>query len=138
MGARAHSPGAGDMILDRLFVYGTLRTNGHAFHLVEALVETYQPAVLTGYALVGEGHRYPWCVKAAQGEVVGELLWLSDADSALELLDRYEGIHEPEPEYQRLVTDVHTGNQVLTAWAYVGGTAVPGDAVAVEGGEWAR
>lgn len=124
--------------IERLFVYGTLRPEGHAHHLVAPLVFHRQPAVLTGYSLVGEGHRYPWCVKSAAGEVVGELLWLRDVESALAELDVYEGIHDPEPEYVRLVADVHTGNEVLAAWVYVGGAAVPSDAQSVPGGDWLR
>ena len=122
--------------IERLFVYGTLRPEGQAFHLVAPLVRRHQPAVLTGYTLVAEGHRYPWCVKSAQGEVVGELLWLDDPAAALERLDAYEGVDEPDPEYLRLVADVHTGNEVLSAWVYVGGRAVPGDAHVIAGGDW--
>lgn len=124
--------------IERLFVYGTLRPEGHAYHLVAPLVIHHQPAVLTGYSLVGEGHRYPWCVKSARGEVVGELLWLRDTETALAQLDVYEGVDEPDPEYVRLVADVHTGNRVLAAWVYVGGSSVPEDAQSVPGGDWLR
>ncbi len=53
MEARAGTHGPGDMMLDRIFVYGTLRPSGHAFHLVQPFVVRHCPAVLTGYALVG-------------------------------------------------------------------------------------
>jgi gamma-glutamylcyclotransferase (GGCT)/AIG2-like uncharacterized protein YtfP len=136
MEARARPLGSGDMMLDRIFVYGTLRPSGHAFHLVQPFVVRHCPAVLTGYILVGEGHRYPWCVKSPHGEVAGELLWLRDPERAFGVLDQYEGIHDPEPEYVRVVADVLIGNEIIPAWVYVGGPAVPGDAVVVEGGDW--
>src|SRR5690606_20217289 len=74
-----------------------------------------------------------WCVKSARGEVVGELLWLRDPERALEVLDQYEGVDDPEPEYVRVVADVMIGREIVPAWLYVGGPAVPGAAVVVEG-----
>lgn len=136
MEAGAGPLGPGDMSLDRLFVYGTLRPQGQAFDLVESFVVRHLPAVLMGYVLVGEGHRYPWCVESTNGEVVGELLWLADIDSTFDLLDRYEGVDDQHPEYRRVVADVFTGEETLTAWAYVGGVGVPGDATVIEAGDW--
>lgn len=124
------------MTLDRLFVYGTLRPNRPAFELVAPVVVRHQPAVLMGYALVGEGHRYPWCIESPDGEVAGELLWLRDVEATLTMLDRYEGVDEPDPEYVRAVADVMTARRLLIAWVYVGGAGVPGDARPIEGGDW--
>lgn len=124
------------MTLDRLFVYGTLRPRGHAFSLVEPVVVRHQPAVLTGYSLVGEGHRYPWCIESPGSEVSGDLLWLREVEGTLRRLDDYEGVDEPEPEYVRAVADVLTGDRVLPAWVYVGGPAVPGDVRAIDSGDW--
>lgn len=124
------------MALDRLFVYGTLRPRGQAFPLVEPVVVRHQPAVLTGYSLVGEGHRYPWCIESPGSEVAGELLWLREVQETLRRLDEYEGVDEPEPEYVRAVADVLTGAEVLPAWVYVGGSAVPGDVRPIDSGDW--
>lgn len=124
------------MTLRRLFVYGTLRPCGRAFEMVAAAVARHQPAVLSGYSLVGEGHRYPWCIESPGGEVAGELLWLRDVETTLRLLDEYEGVNQPTPEYIRTVADVLTGGRVLQAWVYVGGAGVPGDVRPIESGEW--
>lgn len=128
--------GSGHVTLDRLFVYGTLRPQGHAFRLVSPLVVRHRPAVLAGYSLVGEGHRYPWCVEAPNGEVAGELLWLREVEAALDRLDEYEGVHEPDPEYRRVVADVLTGAEMTQAWVYVGGPGIPGDVRPIDGGDW--
>lgn len=136
MATGPRSDRAGDMTFDRLFVYGTLRPSGHAFPLVEPVVVRHQPAVLTGYSLVGEGHRYPWCIESPGGEVAGELLWLREVEETLRRLDDYEGVHDAEPEYVRAVADVLTGNQIIPAWAYVGGIGMPGDVRPIEGTDW--
>lgn len=136
MATGAGPDGTGDMILDRLFVYGTLRPRGHAFELVAAVVVRRCPAVLTGYSLVGEGHRYPWCIESPDGEVAGELLWLRDVEATLSRLDEYEGVNGPDPEYVRVVADVLTGADTLAAWVYVGGIGIPGDVRPIESGDW--
>lgn len=128
--------GTGDIQLDRLFVYGTLRPQGGAFDLVRPVVVRHQPAVLVGYALFGEGHRYPWCIESPGGEVVGDLLWLAEVEETLRRLDEYEGVCHREPEYIRSVADVLTGTDLISAWVYVGGSGVPGDARPVEGADW--
>lgn len=124
------------MTIDRLFVYGTLRPRGRAFDLVAPVVRRHEPAVLTGYGLVGEGHRYPWCVEWPDKEVAGDLLWLLEVDETLARLDEYEGVNGPDAEYRRLVLDVTTARGLLTAWVYVGGHGVPGGAGPIDGGDW--
>lgn len=125
-------------MLDRLFVYGTLRPGAQAYEVVKAAVRRHEPAVLPGYGLVGEGHRYPWCVEAPGREVAGTLLWLRDHDRMLEHLDRYEGVDEDAPEYRRVALDVLTSYGVRVAWVYVGGPGVPGEARPVPGDDWLR
>lgn len=123
-------------MLDRLFVYGTLRPQASGYDLVAAAVRRHEPAVLPGYGLVGEGHRYPWCVEAPSREVAGALLWLRRPATVLATLDRYEGVAEAEPEYRRLALEVVTARGLRTAWVYVGGPAVPGEARPVPGDDW--
>lgn len=136
MATGPNQAGTGDVNLDRLFVYGTLRPRGRAFDLVRPVVVQHQPAVLTGYCLVGEGHRYPWCIESPGGEVVGDLLWLSEVEETLQRLDEYEGVRDPNPEYVRSVADVMIGSEVVPAWVYVGGTGVPGGVRPIEGADW--
>ena len=136
MTAEIASFGTDHVFLDRLFVYGTLRPQGRAFSLVRPSVVRHQPAVLAGYSLVGEVHRYPWCGEAPNGEVAGELLWLRNVEEALAILDEYEGVDEPDPEYRRVVADVVVGSEMVSAWVYVGGPGVPGDVRPIDGGDW--
>ena len=126
------------MTLDRLFVYGTLRPSGTAFDLVSEHVERCVPAVLVDYALVGEGHRYPWCVEAPGGEVAGEVLWMRNPESTLVRLDLYEGIQDTDPEYRRVIAPVLTREGPTTAWVYVGGPGVPPGIDPIPGGVWER
>lgn len=135
----ATSPAAartGDMSLERLFVYGTLRPHREAFELVRRVVVRHQPAVLTGYSLVAEGHRYPWCIESAGGEVAGDLLWLEEVEETLRRLDEYEGVDDPEPEYVRSVADVLIGSDMVSAWVYVGSACVAGDVHPIEDADW--
>lgn len=126
------------MTLDRLFVYGTLRPTGRAHGVIASLVIRHEAAVLHDYRLVGEGHRYPWCIESLGHEVAGDLLWLRRPDEALELVDRYEGVDDPRPEYRRVVAEVMTADGPEPAWLYAGGPGVPPGAPEVEGGDWLR
>lgn len=124
------------MTIDRLFVYGTLRPAGSAFDLISDLVVRHEPAVLVDHGLVGEGHRYPWCIEAPGQEVAGELLWLERVEEVLEAVDRYEGVDDPDPEYRRVLAEVMTSDGATSAWVYVGGPGVPPNAAWVGGGDW--
>jgi gamma-glutamylcyclotransferase (GGCT)/AIG2-like uncharacterized protein YtfP len=130
--------GARDVTLARLFVYGTLRPRGRSHGLIAPLVERHEEAVLFEFCLVGEGHRYPWCVASEGGEVIGDLLWLRRPDEALAVVDRYEGVDETRPEYCRMVVEVFTTAGALSAWAYLGGPGMPDEASEVGGGDWLR
>lgn len=122
--------------MNRLFVYGTLRPTASAYDVVEAAVVSHCPAVLIDYALVGEGHRYPWCIDSPGSEVTGDLLWLRDVDETLERLDAYERIKDIDPEYRRVIGPVLTQDGPSTAWVYVGGPGVPAEAGPIGGGDW--
>lgn len=124
------------MTLDRLFVYGTLRPEASAFHLVADAVVRHEAAVLVDHALVGEGHRYPWCLDSPGGEVTGDVLWLREAEQTLVVLDQYEGVGEATPEYRRVIAPVLTRDGPSSAWVYVGGPGVSPDAGPVRGGDW--
>lgn len=126
------------MTPSRLFVYGTLRPRGRAFDLVAASVVRHQEAVLVDFALVGEGHRYPWCIEQPGAEVAGDLLWLRDVEAVLTTLDDYEGVSARNPEYRRVIAQVLTVDRQWEAWVYAGGPGVPPDAVAVSDNAWTR
>lgn len=85
-----------------LFVYGTLLKGlrrGHGIHFGKR-TRFIGPATVKGRLIdLGE---YPALVKtsANDGVVVGELYDIIDQD-LWNIIDDYEGIHDPNPEYRR-------------------------------------
>src|SRR5215468_3228447 len=79
-------------VLDRLFVYSTLRTGQTARSLITNLVEADLPC-----------------------RVIGEVLWLTDLPATFGLLDAYEG-----DDFARVIRQVEldTG-EALWTWIYV-------------------
>src|SRR5262245_63728736 len=77
-------------ILDRLFVYGTLRQGQTARSLVANQITKCVKAWTTGsmYAFP-MGH--PGYVEGDGGRVEGEVIWLTDLAATFGLLDAYEG-----------------------------------------------
>ena len=122
--------------MNRLFVYGTLRPRASAYDLVAGSVVAHCPAVLIDYVLVGEGHRYPWCVESPGNEISGDLLWLRDVEATLAALDSFEGVEEPDPEYRRVIGSILTQEGPSTAWVYVGGHGMPPGTDPIFGGDW--
>ena len=103
-------------ILDRLFVYGTLRSGQTARALMANSVLRSEPAVARGqiwtfpmgYLAFVEGIGEP-------DAVVGELCWLGDLAATFALLDAYKGV-----DFTRVIRKVvlHNGEE-LWAWIYV-------------------
>jgi gamma-glutamylcyclotransferase (GGCT)/AIG2-like uncharacterized protein YtfP len=101
-------------VLDRLFVYGTMRQGQTARSLVANSIKKSAKASTSGliYAFPmgypgyseGDGSR----------QVVGEILWLTDLAATFGLLDAYEG-----EDFARVIKQVttETGEQ-LWAWIY--------------------
>lgn len=121
---------AGDA-LDRLFVYGTLRS-GHAAHArVRAHVVDATPATVSGRVFaLPEG--YPGMLDGPGGVVVGELLRLRAIDAVLTALDEYEG-----DEYRRVVRPAMVTGGALQAWCYVLVDAASARrGVLVDSGDW--
>lgn len=119
-----------------LFVYGSLRPGGQGFDLIADDVEIEAPGVLRDHVLVGANYPYPWCISGWGGVVRGEVLALRQVPGLFDVLDEYEGADQPHPEYRRVVRSVTIGTDSVDAWVYVGGPAVPVDAVPVVGGDW--
>jgi gamma-glutamylcyclotransferase (GGCT)/AIG2-like uncharacterized protein YtfP len=99
--------------MQRLFAYGTL-TDPEICGGLLGRMPTSIPAVLRGYARHDvRGEAYPAIVPQHGGSVRGRLYGdLSAGDLAL--LDAYEG-----DEYSRSRVEVDTGQERVTAWAYV-------------------
>lgn len=122
-------------VVDRLFVYGSLRTGQAARSLIADHVIGSQAATVNGkiYALA-EG--YPGYLPGQNGTVVGEVMVLGGLAAALALLDAFEG--EDFVRALEEVTLIADGTQVW-AWCYVLASPDLADgAPLVASGDWAR
>ncbi len=101
-------------IVDRLFVYGTLRTGQTARSLIANHVARWEPAQSTG-KMFAFPMGYPGVVEAGAGPLVGELVWLTELPAAFALLDAYEG-----DDFIRILQRVwRTDGTEAWAWCYV-------------------
>lgn len=123
MGSRRRTTGSfevrrttgSDEVLDRLFVYATLRQGQTARSLIANQIARSVKASTTG-AIYVFPMGYAGLVEVAEPQpVVGELLWLTELPATFGLLDAYEG-----EEFVRVVKQVslETGEPVW-AWIYV-------------------
>jgi gamma-glutamylcyclotransferase (GGCT)/AIG2-like uncharacterized protein YtfP len=123
-------------VLDRLFVYGTLRQGQTARSLVANQIKRCVPATTTGsiYAF-SMGH--PGFVEgAASGVVVGEVLWLSDLAATFALLDAYEG-----QDFARIIRRVKLDETNEEVWAWIYTLADPSTmkfGTLIDHGDWVR
>lgn len=101
-------------VLDRLFVYGTMRQGQTARSLIANQITRCVKAHTTG-AIYAFPMGYPGYSEAdGQGVVQGEVLWLTELPATFGLLDAYEG-----EDYARVIKQVtlETGEEVWT-WIY--------------------
>jgi gamma-glutamylcyclotransferase (GGCT)/AIG2-like uncharacterized protein YtfP len=122
-------------VLDRLFVYGTMRQGQTARSLVANSIVRCIDAHTTGniYAFpMG----YPGFSEGdGQGRVVGEVLWLSELPATFGLLDAYEG-----EDFARVIKQVTTtdGEEI---WSWIYTLADPGAVklgTLIPDGDWVR
>lgn len=122
-------------VLDRLFVYGTMRQGQTARSLIANQITKCVKASTTGdiYAFpMG----YPGHVDGdGTGKVHGECLWLTELPATFGLLDAYEGA-----DFARVIKQVTlaTGEEVW-AWIYV--LSDPGatrHGTPIPDGDWVR
>lgn len=137
-------------ILDRLFVYGTLRSGQTARSLMANSVQRWEPATARGQ-LYAFPMGYPGFIEgpiergtergtsggdeAGTGEVIGEVCWLSDLAATFALLDAYEGV-----DFTRVVRKVRLRDgEEVWAWIYMltdASTVRLGEHIA--DGDWVR
>ena len=123
-------------ILDRLFVYGTLRQGQTARSLIANQIKRCIQATSVGsiYAFP-MGH--PGMTEGdGNGRVVGEVIWLTELAATFGLLDAYEG-----QDFARVIKKVTLDetNEQLWAWVYM--LSDPGAAkfgTLIEDGDWVR
>jgi gamma-glutamylcyclotransferase (GGCT)/AIG2-like uncharacterized protein YtfP len=101
-------------VLDRLFVYGTLRDGQTARSLVANQVTRSVKASTRG-AIFAFPMGYPGFVEDDAGIVHGDVIWLTELAATFGLLDAYEG-----QDFARMIRPVtlETG-QDIWAWIYV-------------------
>jgi gamma-glutamylcyclotransferase (GGCT)/AIG2-like uncharacterized protein YtfP len=120
-------------VLDRVFVYGTLRQGQTARSLIANQIQRCVKASTAG-ALYAFPMGYPGYTEGAT-RVVGEVIWITELAATFGLLDAYEG-----QDFARIIRKVtlETGEQVW-AWIYV--LADPAAAKLgrlIEDGDWVR
>ena len=122
-------------VLDRLFVYGTLRLGQTARSLIANNISHCVPAHTAG-AIYAFPMGYPgFCEVEGKGTVHGEVVWLTDLAATFGLLDAYEG-----SDFARVIKQVtlETGEEVWT-WIYTladPGAVKHGELIA--DGNWVR
>lgn len=123
-------------ILDRLFVYGTLRQGQTARSLIANQIKRCLPAWTVGsmYAFP-MGH--PGYVEGdGTGRVVGEVIWLDELAASFALLDAYEG-----QDFARVIKKVTIEETNEQAWAWVYTLSDPAAVkfgTLIEHGDWVR
>lgn len=104
-------------VLDRLFVYGTLRKGQTARSLIANQITRTAKASTTGF-IYAFPMGYPGYTDpgdaAVPGRVIGEVLWLTELPATFGLLDAYEGA-----DFTRVIklVTLESGEQVWT-WIY--------------------
>jgi gamma-glutamylcyclotransferase (GGCT)/AIG2-like uncharacterized protein YtfP len=123
MGSRRRTTGSFEVrrttgsneVVDRLFVYATLRQGQTAHSLIANQIARSAKAWTTG-AMYAFPMGYAGLIEtSAASRVVGELLWLTELPATFGLLDAYEG-----EEFARVIKQVtlDTGEAVWS-WIYV-------------------
>ncbi|HLL21386.1 MAG TPA: gamma-glutamylcyclotransferase family protein [Kofleriaceae bacterium] len=122
-------------VLDRLFVYGTLRQGQTARSLLANSVKKSTPAWTSGQ-IYAFPMGYPGFSDAdARGRVVGEVVWLTDLAATFGLLDAYEG-----EDFARVIKQVTTASgEQLWAWIYtLADPAATQHGTLIGDGDWVR
>ena len=121
-------------VLDRLFVYGTLRNGQTARSLVANQVTRWVKATTSG-SIYAFPMGYPGYIETGTGTVHGEVVWLTELAATFGLLDAYEG-----QDFARVIRQVtlETGEEL---WAWVYTLSDPGAVklgTLIEDGDWVR
>ena len=122
-------------VLDRLFVYGTLRQGQTARSLLANSIKKTVAASTTG-DLYAFPMGYPGYTEGdGRGRVVGEVVWLTDLAATFGLLDAYEG-----EDFARVIKQVRTEDgEELWAWIYtLADPAAVHLGTRIEDGDWVR
>jgi gamma-glutamylcyclotransferase (GGCT)/AIG2-like uncharacterized protein YtfP len=102
-------------VVDRLFVYATLRQGQTARSLIANQIARSERASTTG-AIYAFPMGYAGLIEAPEpSRVVGEIVWLTELAATFGLLDAYEG-----EEFARVIKQVKLeSGEDLWSWIYV-------------------
>jgi gamma-glutamylcyclotransferase (GGCT)/AIG2-like uncharacterized protein YtfP len=121
-------------VLDRLFVYGTMRQGQTARSLIANQIARCEDAHTNG-TIYAFPMGYPGYVEVGEGRILGEVLWLPELPATFALLDAYEGA-----DFARIIKQVTLGTgEAIWAWLYA--LADPEAArlgSRIEHGDWVR
>ncbi len=117
-------------VLDRMFVYGTLRRGERAWCQIEPYAVGWEPARCRG-TMVAFAAGYPGLLLEGETPIAGELVTLRDVPAALAWLDEYEG-----DEFTRREIEVTAAAGPTHAWVYAVDRAVMATGTPVPGGDW--
>jgi gamma-glutamylcyclotransferase (GGCT)/AIG2-like uncharacterized protein YtfP len=121
-------------VLDRLFVYGTLRDGQTARSLVANQI-TGAAAATTEGSIYAFPMGYPGYVEDGAGTVKGEVLWLTELAATFGLLDAYEGT-----DFVRMIRQVTLeSGELIWAWVYVlSDPTTVKHGTRIDDGDWVR
>ncbi len=122
-------------VLDRLFVYGTLRSGQTARSLLANSIVKTEPARARGRIYAFPMGHPGYSDEDQTQQVRGEVVWLKDLAATFGLLDAYEG-----EDFARVITQVTlaTGEDVW-CWIYVlADPAATKVGTLIEDGDWVR
>jgi gamma-glutamylcyclotransferase (GGCT)/AIG2-like uncharacterized protein YtfP len=131
-GRRAGWSTAAQEVVDRLFVYGTLRAGQTARSLIGEHVVGAEPATMAG-RIWAFPDGYPGFLPEGDARVVGELITLHDLAAVLPLLDAYEGADFARTLQRARLAD---GTEHW-AWVYcIANPDMVAQAEPIDGGDW--
>ena len=123
-------------ILDRLFVYGTLRQGQTARSLVANQITKSVKATTAG-AIYAFPMGHPGFVEGdGKSRVFGEVIWLTELAATFGLLDAYEG-----SDFVRVIRQVTLDGTNEPVWAWIYTLSDPGAikvGTLIQHGDWVR
>ena len=123
-------------VVDRLFVYGTLRQGQTARSLVANQITRSVRAHTTG-TIYAFPMGYPGFYEGdGKGRVVGEVIWLTELAATFGLLDAYEG-----QDFARVIRQVTLDETNEQVWAWIYTLSDPGAVKLgslIPDGDWVR
>jgi gamma-glutamylcyclotransferase (GGCT)/AIG2-like uncharacterized protein YtfP len=122
-------------VLDRLFVYGTMRQGQTARSLLANSITRCIPAYTSG-KIYAFPMGYPGYTEGdGTGKVIGEIVWLSELAATFGLIDAYEG-----EDFARVLKQVTTeAGELVWTWIYTlsNPTAIKHGTLIADG-DWVR